>query len=169
LNGKCSFSDHKDIKTPQKEVAKELKKSRNTLTACLQKQRHVAFVAFEKDNVVLGGRNMVVEKDDSLFIKVKHFKGIDLARPQVWVIGMYERDTKRLLFLAVPKRNPVTLLNLIYKHGAPNTTIYSDCWASYVRIRNYDKIFTHLTVNHDLYFVHPTTGVHTNGVESNWC
>jgi hypothetical protein len=85
-----------------------LKKSRNTLTACLQKQRHVAFVAFEKDNVVLGGRNMVVEIDESLFIKVKHFKGKDLARPQVWVFGMHERDTKRLLFLAVPKRNPVT-------------------------------------------------------------
>jgi IS1 family transposase len=112
---------------------------------------------------------MVVEIDESLFIKVKHFKGIDLARPQVWVIGMYERDTKRLLFLVVPKRDPVTLLNLIYKHIAPNTTIYSDCWASYVRIRNYDKIFTHLTVYHDLYFVRPTTGVHTNGVESNWC
>jgi hypothetical protein len=62
---------HWAIKTPQKVVAKELKMSRNTLTAWFQKLRHVAVVAFEKDNVVLGGRNMVVEIDESLFIKVK--------------------------------------------------------------------------------------------------
>ena len=69
----------------------------------------------------------------------------------------------------VPSRDAFTLLNLIYKHCAPNSIIFSDCWASYARIRQLDKHFEHLTVNHDLYFVNPENGVHTNGVESNWC
>ncbi len=61
------------------------------------------------------------------------------------------------------------MLNFIYKHCAPNSIIYSDCWASYARIRKLDKNFEHLTVNHDLYLVDPKTGVHTNGIESKWC
>lgn len=47
--------------------------------------------------------------------------------------------------------------------------INSDCWSSYNRIRHLDKDFSHQTVNHDLYFVDPKTGVHTNGIVSNWC
>ena len=49
-----------------------------------------------------------------------------------------------------------------------NTIIHSDCWKSYERIKQLDKNFLHRTVNHDLYFVDPTTRVHTNGVESSW-
>ena len=60
-------------------------------------------------------------------------------------------------------------MNIIYKHVAANSIIYSDCWASYARIRRLDKNFEHLTVNHDLYFEDQKTGVHTNGIESNWC
>ena len=61
---------HWAIKTPQKVVAKELDMSRNTLTAWFQKFRLLAVVAFDKVNVVLGGQNVVVEIDESLFIKV---------------------------------------------------------------------------------------------------
>jgi transposase len=160
---------HWAVRTPQKVISKELDISRNTITAWQQKFTLIAVKEFDRKNFVLGGRNSVVEVDESLFIKVKHHKGKDLVRPQVWVFGLYERDSKRILFIVVPKRDASTLLNLIYQHVAPNSVIFSDCWASYARIRRLDKNYSHATVNHDLHFVDPKTGVHTNGVESNWC
>ena len=75
----------------------------------------------------------------------------------------------RVLFFIVKKRDAVTLLNIIYKHIAPGTTIYSDCWKSYSRIEKLGKRYKHQTVNHDLYFVQPETKVNTNSIESNWC
>jgi hypothetical protein len=87
----------------------------------------------------------------------------------VWIFGIYERETKKILFFEVPIRDAFTLLNIIYKHVASYSIIYSDCWASDARIRRLDENFEHLTVNHDLYFEDPKTGVHTNGIESNCC
>ena len=159
---------HWAMRTPHKQILKELQVSRNFITAWQQKFRLIAIQEFDKDNVILGGTNEVIEIDESLFIKVKHHKGKDLARPQVWVFGMYERESKKCLFIVVPKRDAFTLLNVIYKHIAPNSIIHSDCWSAYCRIRKLDKNFSHRTVNHDLYFVDPKTGVHTNGVESIW-
>ena len=120
----------------------------------------------------------MVEIDESLFIRVKHHKGKDLKREQVWIFGMYERSlgpvkeakTKgRCLFFVVPKRDAVNLLNIIYANVEPGTTIISDCWKAYSRINKLPSNFTHMTVNHDLHFVCPITGAHTNSVESIWC
>ena len=99
---------HWAIKTHQKVVAA------TKVTSWYQKLRIVSVVSFDKKNVVLGGRNFVVEIDESLLIKVEHFKGKYLVRPQIWVFGLYERDTKRLLILVVPKGDAVILLNLIF-------------------------------------------------------
>lgn len=104
-----------------------------------------------------------------MFIKVKHGKGKDLCRPQVWVFGLYDRMNNKALFLVVKSRDASSLLNLIYEYVEPNSIIYSDCWRSYSRINKLDKNYTHLTVNHNLHFVDPQTGVHTNAIESLWC
>ncbi len=106
-------------------------------------------------------------------MKVKHHKGKDLKRPQIWVFGMYERplnekDPKKCLFIPVPKRDAFNLLNIIYKHVNPGTLIISDCWAAYNDIRKLDKSFEHQTVNHSLNFVDPETLAHTNSIESVW-
>lgn len=81
---------------------------------------------------------------------------------------MYERDTKKCLFVVVPSRDAFTLLNIIYKHVKASSTIYSDCWKSYNRLKQLDKSFEHMTVNHDICFKDKSTGVHTNGIESVW-
>jgi IS1 family transposase len=109
--------------------------------------------------------------NESLFIKVKHNRGRDTRREKVWVFGLYERATedepKRVLFFKVESRNAITLLNIIYNHLLPETTIYSDEWAAYNRIVDLDRNFRHQTVNHSLTFVAPD-GTHTNSIESTW-
>ena len=103
-----------------------------------------------------------------------------MKREQVWVFGMYERLTDeekldpnkaaRVLFFIVEKRDAINLLNLIYEYILPGTTIHSDCWRAYNRINMLvNREYQHLTVNHELYFKDPVTGVHTNSVESIWC
>lgn len=68
------------IQTPQIVQTKLLQISRNTIISFQQSMRLIAIRALNKDNVVLGGNGMVVEVDESLFIKVKHHKGKDLKR-----------------------------------------------------------------------------------------
>lgn len=89
---------HWAIRTPHKVIQKELDIGRNSITTWQQKFKLLAVKAFDKNSITLGGTNVVVEIDESLFIKVTHHKGNDLARPQFWVFGLYERDTKRILF-----------------------------------------------------------------------
>lgn len=116
----------------------------------------------------MGGEGQIVEIDESHFVKVKHHRGKDLRRPAVWVFGIYERATTHCVFCIVPSRDATTLLNVIYKHVLPGTTIYSDCWSAYRRIQKLDAGFVHKQVNHDLCFVDAHTGAHTNGIESSW-
>ena len=63
-------------------------------------------------------------------------------------------------------RDAATLTELVRKYVAPGTTVYTDQWRGYSRLRaaGYD----HNTVNHSENFVDPTTGVCTNAVEAYW-
>ncbi len=65
-------------------------------------------------------------------------------------------------------RKKETLLNLIFNHIDAGSIIYSDMWKAYNDISKLDKNFTHKMVNHSLHFVDPTTGTHTNTIESMW-
>lgn len=65
----------------------------------------------------------------------------------------------------VPTRNAAILLPIIRAHVAPGTVIHSDQWAAYNRVQSLPPVSSHHTVNH---FVDPTTGVHTQNIESYW-
>jgi len=58
------------------------------------------------------------------------------------------------------------LLPLIQQHVLPGTTVLSDEWRSYSQVPTLGMV--HETVNHSLHFVDPTTGAHTQGIESTW-
>ena len=68
----------------------------------------------------------------------------------------------------VPNRQAATLLPIINAHVAPGTIIHSDQWNSYSQVGTLSNVSSHATVNHSLHFVDPSTGVHTQNVESYW-
>ncbi|RMZ93697.1 ISXO2-like domain-containing [Brachionus plicatilis] len=131
--------------------------------------RQVCSIGIDKDNIKLGGNGKIVEIDESLYARVKHNKGKDLKRAQVWVFGLVERNDhdSKCFMIIVPDREATTLLNIIYSKCMPGSIIYSDCWSSYSKI-NKLKDFKHFTVNHSLNFIDPDTGACTNKIESLW-
>ena len=84
-----------------------------------------------------------------------------------WIFGGICRQTTREFFLGtVDKRDCKTLLPLIKKRIKVGTTVISDCWKSYNTLNEHN--FGHLTVNHKLNFVDPTTNVHTQNIKNLW-
>ncbi len=120
---------------------------------------------------LLGGPGKIVQVDESCFRhKPKHHRG----RPptsQIWVFGMVDTSKTPALGVLqiVPNRRRVTLLPIIQAHTAPGTIIHSDDYSTYRgAVGALPNVAQHSMVNHSLHFVDPTTGVHTQHVESYW-
>lgn len=120
----------------------------------------------------IGGEGIVVELDESKLGKRKYHRGHRVDG--VWVLGGVERTTaKRAFMVTVPDRTAQTLQNIILQHVRPGSTIHTDLWRGYFglgAIQGLDghALFTHLTVNHSLFFRDPETNVHTNTIEGLW-
>ena len=117
----------------------------------------------------IGCPGKIVEIDESKFAKRKYNKGHKVYTD--WVFGGVERgegDARWLKCFMVPveDRKAKTLVDLIKRHIAPGSIIYSDCWKAYDQLRECD--FIHMKVNHSLHFIDPDTGVHTNTIEGAW-
>jgi hypothetical protein len=118
------------IQVRQTDQADYLEIDRGLVTELQMSFRLAATRALNMAEYTLGGINRIVEIDESLFIKVKHHRGKDMNRPAVWIFGLLERpvdrqiERPRVLFIIVPSRDAFNLLNVIYKHVAPNTMIY---------------------------------------------
>jgi transposase-like protein len=120
---------------------------------------------FLRNPVRIGGVGVEVQIDESVFVRRKHNVGRRPV-PQQWVFGGIDTTTNEGFLVAVPQRNAATLLPIIQQFIRPGTTVVSDLWAAYNTIGNIG--YRHLTVNHQVNFVNPVTGAHTNTVENMW-
>ncbi|XP_077550789.1 uncharacterized protein LOC144164118 [Haemaphysalis longicornis] len=91
-----------------------------------------------------------------------------------WVFGLLWVRTGELRLFKVDQRDARTLGEKIAQNVLPGTTIHSDEWGAYHCIpRLLDSQGNNMNldwkfVNHSENFVDPTTGVHTQGIESCW-
>ena len=88
----------------------------------------------------------------------------------MWVFGMVDTSHQPALgyMRIVQDRTAATLLPIIQQHVAQGTVVHSDEWRSYSQVAALPPVQSHLTVNHSVTFVDPTTGAHTQHVESYW-
>jgi len=77
--------------TPHDTVAEEVVCDRAVVGTCYKRLRKKCAKINQNSKITLGGEGRQVEIDESLFVRVKHHKGKDLRRQQVWVFGLYER------------------------------------------------------------------------------
>ena len=177
---------------PVTQAAEEAKISEATAVQAYQYLRDIC--SWRLTNVdsplLLGGPGVVIQIDESLFRhkpKVKHcrssiytFSGKCIlsfqyhrGRPpqsDQWVFGMVDTSHTPALGIItmVPQRDAATLLPIITQHIRPGSIVWSDQWAAYRRVQTLTPAAQHQTVNHSIEFINPTTGVHTQNIESYW-
>ncbi|KAJ0182124.1 hypothetical protein K1T71_002846 [Dendrolimus kikuchii] len=106
----------------------------------------------------------MVEIDKAKFGRRKYNRGRIMTRQRVFA-GFKQKNNKNQFLIPTHNRE-CDILILIKTHIKPGSIIYSDCWKAYDSLSQ--ESFEHLTVNHNLNFVDPVTGVHTQNMERLW-
>jgi hypothetical protein len=115
-------------KTPRRSISASLNISGPTITGYYKIFRRI----MKNKNRFLkkiGGKNDIVEIDESKSCKRKYHKGHQVKG--TWIVGGISRKTKKVFMIPVKYRDTETLTNIIRKHVLPGTTIYTDCWKGY--------------------------------------
>ena len=115
-----------------------------------------------------------VEIDESVFgRKVKYHRGQPRGCP-IWIFGIVERSSNKIILYPVDNRKSETLIPLIQRHVFPGSRIYSDSWAAYMKLNEVG--YEHFTVVHKTTFKQKyqnvdtgeTIDCHTNRIEGAW-
>ena len=102
------------------------------------------------------------------------------ARPYelkaVWLLGLKERSSGFVLIFPILKRNKQKIMQIILRHVANQSIIYTDSFSVYVdnksvpsrsKLSHYE--YTHFFVNHRYQFVSKIfNGIHINSIEREW-
>ena len=117
----------------------------------------------------------VVEIDESMFGRpVKYHKGNPNVGLKVWIVGLVERSSGRLLLLPVDDRSAETLEGIIGRHVVRSATIYTDGWAGYsgLSAMGYDRFVVQHKYEFRAMYHNVVTGdiikVNTNGIQGAW-
>ncbi|KCZ74267.1 hypothetical protein H311_04769, partial [Anncaliia algerae PRA109] len=138
--------------------------NRQCVTRFVRKFNNVLATNYHSVKKSISGENIIVEIDDSKFIRRKYHRGHKFDG--FWTFGLVERTSERkILLFPVAKRDMTTLMTLLKKHVLKSTLIYSDCWKTYNSLNT--EFAGHLTVNHTKEFVNKENNVHINTIEGN--
>lgn len=157
-NGVSSYEIHRDLGVTQK-----------TAWFLLHRIR----LAMKNENVGKFGGNGPVEVDET-FIggnpknmhrakRLKLKKGIDAIQKPT-VMGMLDRDARKVRAKVIPNVKRETLQNEINAQIEGKSTVYTDGWQGYCDLNTRD--FIHETVTHMEEYVRGQ--VHTQGIENFW-
>lgn len=84
------------------DMEESIKVSKPTLVRICRFLRQLCILDLDKDNILMGGLNEIVEIDESVFNKVKYNRGKDMQHytkeKQLWVFGFKERSTGKCFF-----------------------------------------------------------------------
>lgn len=106
----------------------------------------------------------IVEIDESYFGKSRKYNKGKVTQ-HIWVFGVVDSETGKLLLKCVPNRKKETLVPIMQKHVSPQATIHHDDFSTYRRLQ--DAGFCHGAVNHSKEFK-SKDGVCTNTIEGVW-
>lgn len=118
----------------------------------------------------IGGKNVIVQVDESRFGQSKGEKGRPIH--ERWVLGLIANDSTdfRTVVLADGKRDACILTTQICEHVKPGSVIVTDKWAGYITDTLKRKHYKHNSINHSDK-KHPfvaTDGTNTQRIESYW-
>lgn len=116
----------------------------------------------------LGGPGIGIQVDETMLnYKVKSHRGRG-PRTQVWALGIVDTsyNSSRVYYEIIPNRNKITICNVINRIVRPGSIISTDEFASYRSLGDSGE-YEHRTICHKYNFVCPTTGIHTQHIESN--
>lgn len=137
--------------------------------------RNTAILFFRKLRKVIAARAThkkrgVVEVDETYLPsgeggRKKARQGRNLAG-KIALVGAVERGTRKVSIERVFSTNAVTLENFCMKHIESGSTVHTDCFKSYNRLKLAG--FLHRRVNHFITFKNRATQACTNLIESVW-
>src|SRR6478735_2023591 len=161
-------------KAPSSFISSSLQIDKNTVSRYNKLfRKYIKDKQLIKPSNKIGGRNEIVEIDETKIAKRKYNKGHKVEG--AWVIGGIQKsrlknkiknENKKLFLLPVEERNIENINEIIKKYVKKGTTIYADCWKGYNDLKNIG--YKHKTVNHKKHFKDPETNVHTNTIEGTW-
>ncbi|WKX95085.1 hypothetical protein Q1695_011943 [Nippostrongylus brasiliensis] len=122
---------------------------------------------YRRNRIRIGGPGVTVQIDETLLTRRKYNRG-RVVRSHQWLFGGIEVGSGRAFLKLVRRRDAQTLERIICRHILPGTTIASDSWRAYNNLTRLLMLYSHLIVNHRINFVNPTTGAHTQNIESCW-
>lgn len=150
---------------PVNTLIKETGLGKNSVSKILEIFRNLLFVWLSEKSEKIGGPGKTVEVDESAFGRRKY--NVGRIRKTRWVVGGIDRESKKCFLKIVDKRNCHTLNTVISEFVCPGTTIITDSWKGYGKIKNAGYI--HKTVNHSYNFLNPDDiTVNTQMIESHW-
>ncbi|KAL3091397.1 hypothetical protein niasHT_025159 [Heterodera trifolii] len=97
----------------------------------------------------IGGKNKVVEIDETCWTKMKHHRGKPKKGSQIWMFGAIERGEGGQAFcVQVKNRKKRTLYRQIKKWIRPGSIIISDEWPAYLKMSLHLPQYEHYLIRH---------------------